>query len=191
MTRSLLVVSCLFLAALPVRAQEQKWDAFGGYQFTAFQVLQGYAAQPPKAKGNGWDAAFGYSINDWLGVKADFSGSYGSGGTQLGVSNGPANLYTFTFGPSLSLATQSLRTQNVRPFVEFLAGGYRNQVQYFSNAPLEGLALMAGGGIDAQFREHLAWRIEADWLGFMSGTNGFSYGSKSNFRFSTGLVIRF
>ena len=187
MTRLLFVVGCLLITALPLRAQDQKWDAFGGYQFTAFQVLHGFAAQPPKVKGNGWDAAFSYSINDWLVAKADFSGSYGSGGSQLGVSNGPANLYTYTFGPTVSLPT----SQNVRPFVEFLAGGYRNQVQYFSNSPFQGLALMAGGGADAQVGRHLAWRVEADWLGFMSGTGIFNYGSKTNFRFSTGVVIRF
>jgi hypothetical protein len=186
MVRLLVLVGCVLLAALPLRAQE-KWEAFGGYQFTAFQVLHGFAAQPPKAKGNGWDAALSYNIKDWLGVKADFSGSYGSGGTQLGVSNGPASLYTYTFGPTLSLPSQK-----VRPFVEFLAGGYKNQVQYFANTPFSGLALIAGGGVDAQVGRHLAVRVfDADWLGFMSGTNGFSYGSKSNFRVSTGLVIRF
>lgn len=188
MTRLLIVIGCLLLA-LPVRAQDQKWDAFGGYQFTAFQVLQGYAAQPPKAKGNGWDAALGYRINGWLGVKADFSGSYGNGGTQLGVNNGPANLYTYTFGPTLSYVS---RDAKARLFAEFLAGGYRNHVQYFPNSPLQGLALMVGGGGDVDVGKHMGVRVfEADWLGFMSGTNGSSYGSKSNFRLSTGLVIHF
>ena len=186
MIRPLVLVGCIFLAGLPLRAQE-KWEAFGGYQFAAFQVLHGFAGQPPKAKGNGWNAALSYNIKDWLGVKADFSGSYGSGGTQLGVSNGPASLYTYTFGPTLSAPSQK-----VRPFAEFLVGGYKNQVQYFAGAPFSGLALMAGGGVDAQVGRHLAVRVfDADWLGFVTGTNGFSYGSKSNFRISTGLVIRF
>lgn len=188
MTRLLFLVGCVLLAALAVKAQDQKANAFVGYQFTAFQVLHGFAAQPPKAKGNGWDAALSYSVNNWLGLKADFSGSYGSGGTQLSVSNGPASLYTFTFGPTVSVPTK-----NVKPFVEFLAGGYRNQVQYFSNSPFQGWALMAGGGVDAQVGKRLAWRVfDADWLGFMSGyAQGFGYGSKTNFRISTGLLIRF
>lgn len=187
MIRPLLVLGCLLLAALPVRAQEQKWEAFGGYQFTHFQTPAGFSG-PSKTNGNGWDGAFGYSINNWLGVKADFSGSYGNGGTQLGVSNGPANLYTYTFGPTFSAPA----SPNVRFFVEFLAGGYHDYVQYFSNVPLAGVALIAGGGADARIGKHLAVRVfDADWLGFMSGSSVGNSGSKSNFRFSTGLVIRF
>lgn len=184
----LLVVCCVLLAALPLSAQDGKWEAFGGYQFTSFQVLHGYAYQPPKAKGNGWDAAMGYRINNWLGVKADVSGSYGSGGTQLGVSNGPASLYTYTFGPTFSTPPN----QKVRAFAEFLSGGYREQVQYFSNTPFQGVALMAGGGIDAQVKRHLAVRVfEVDWIGFMSGANLSGSSSKSNVRLSIGLIYRF
>jgi len=187
MIRAWLVAGCLLLTALPAGAQSEKWEAYGGYQFTAFQVLHGFAAQPPKVKGNGWDAAFGYSINQWVGLKADFSGSYGTGGTQLGVSNGPANLYTYTFGPVFSLPTP-----RVKPFVEFLGGGYHNWVQYFSNQPFQGWALMAGGGLDEPGGKHLAWRVfEADWLSFVSGTGSFNYGSRTNFRISTGLIIHF
>lgn len=187
MTRPLLVVGCLLLAALPVSAQGQKWEAFGGYQLTHFQTPYGFSG-PSKTNGNGWDAALGYSINDRLGLKADFSGSYGKGGTQLGVSNGPANLYTYTFGPTFSAPA----SPNVRLFAEFLAGGYHDWVQYFSNSPLGGVALMAGGGVDAQVRRHLAVRVfDVDWIGFMSGSSLGTSGSKSNFRFSAGLVIRF
>jgi len=184
----LVIIGCVLLAPLPLRAQDQKWDAFGGYQFTSFQVLHGFAGQAPKVKGNGWDASLSYRIKSWLGAKADFSGSYGSGGNQLGVSNGPASLYTYTFGPVVSAKS----SPKVRPFAESLAGGYKNQVQYFSATPFSGLALIAGGGVDARIGRHLAVRVfEADWLGFMTGNNGFSRGSKSNFRLSTGLVIRF
>lgn len=187
MNRTLLILSCSFLLAPSAFAQQNKADAFVGYQFTSFQVLHGFAAQPPKVKGNGWDASLSYNIKDWLGLKADFSGSYGSGGTQLGVSNGPASLYTYTFGPTLSVPAKGWK-----PFAEFLAGGYHNQVQYFSNSPAQGLALMAGGGVDEEGGKHFAWRVfEADWLGFMSGTGIFAYGSKSNFRISTGMVVRF
>ena len=188
MIRPWVVAGCLLLATVPVRAQSQKWEAFGGYQFTSFQVLHGFAAQPPKAKGNGWDAAFEYSVNDWLGLKGDFSGSYGSGGTQLGVGNGPAHLYTYAFGPTFSAPA----SPNVKLFAEFLAGGYQNQVQYFSNSAAQGVALVAGGGVDAQVRRHLAIRVfEVDWIGSMSGSTLGTPGSKSNFRISTGLLIRF
>lgn len=187
MIRPLLLIGFVLLAAVPVRAQDQKWNAFIGYQFTDFQVLHGFAANPPKAKGNGVDAAVSYDITRWLAAKADFANSYGGGGTQLGVSNGTASLQTYTFGPEFSVPAQK-----VRPFVEFLAGGYKNQVQYFSTSPFSGLALMAGGGVDAQIRKHFAVRIfQFDWLGFMTGTGSFNSSTKSNFRFVTGLVIRF
>lgn len=188
MLRPFFVSACLLLAALPVRAQGQKFDLFGGYQFTSFQVLHGFAGNPPKSKGNGWDLAFSYHVNRWLGAKADFSGSYGSGGVQLGVSNGPTSLLTYTFGPIVSLPAR-----RVTPFAEFLAGGYAEQVQYFATTPFHGLALMAGGGVDAKIKNHFALRVfEVDWLGFMNGYSyGLGYGAKSNFRFSTGLVLRF
>lgn len=187
MIRPLVLIGCVLLGAVSVRAQDQKWNAFIGYQFTSFQVLHGFAANPPKAKGSGVNAAVSYNITRWMAAKADFANSYGSGGTQLGVSNGSASLLTYTFGPEFSVPAQK-----VKPFVEFLAGGYKNQVQYFSTSPFSGLALLAGGGVDAQIRKDFAVRIfQFDWLGFMTGTNGFSYGSKSNFRFVTGLVIHF
>lgn len=189
MIRSLLVAGFLLLFALPLRAQNQKFDVFGGYQFSSFQVLHGFAANPPKSKGNGWDVALNYNINHWLGAKADFSGSYGSGGVQLGVSNGPTSLLTYMFGPTVSAHVGKEAT----PFAEFLAGGYDEQVQYFATTPFHGFALMAGGGIDAQVYTRLAVRVfEADWLGMMNGYGSyFNYGARSNFRVSAGLVFQF
>lgn len=188
MVRPLLLTICLLLSALPLRAQDQKFDLFGGYQFTNFQVFHGFAASPPKSKGNGWNAAVAYHFNRWLAAKADLSNSYGSGGTQLGVSNGPASLITYTFGPTFS----AYSSPKGKLFGEVLVGGYSNQVQYFASESFHGLALMAGGGIDAQVGKRFAVRVlEVDWLGFMTGYGFFNYGTKSNFRVSTGLVFQF
>lgn len=187
MVRALLVIGCVLLAGLPVRAQGQKWEVYGGYQFTRFEV----PFSNLKASGNGWDVALSHDINDWVAAKVDVSGSYNGGRTYFaGVTTGALNLYTYMFGPTVSVHV----TGNFKFFGEFLAGGYRDYNQYFASSPAQGLALMAGGGVDEEGGKHFAWRvIEADWLPFVSGTQSFNYPStaiKSNFRISTGLVIR-
>jgi hypothetical protein len=101
MTRLLLVIGCVLLAGLPVCAQSQKWDAFGGRHFTNFKLS--YATQ--KVSGNGWDAALSYKINDWAAAKVDVSGSYSRGVTldNTTFNSGPVNLHTYTFGPVFSV----------------------------------------------------------------------------------------
>jgi len=184
MIRPWAVVGCLLLATVPVRAQSQKWEVYGGYQFSRFKL----AAANQMANGNGWDAALSYSINDWVAAKVDVGGSYSSGATLPGsISSGPASLHTYMLGP-----TFSARGEHVTPFVEILIGGYRDHVQILG-PPVGGWSLMGGGGADVHVAKHLAWRLETDWIGLMSGFP-YSYQhqySKTNFRFSTGLVIRF
>src|SRR5690348_15789900 len=154
MVRTFLLAAFLLLAVLPVKAQDQKWEAFMGYQFTSFQVLHGFAANPPKAKGNGFDASVNYRFKNWLGAKADLSYGSGSGGTQLGVSNGPTSLLTYTFGPVVSYTGKQFK-----PFGEFLIGRYSEQVQYFASTTFHGLALMAGGGADVRVGRQFAVRL--------------------------------
>jgi hypothetical protein len=51
-----------------------------------------------------------------------------------------------------------------------------------------GFALMAGGGVDLNFSEHLAFRAaQADWM-LVHGSGGTS---SKNARISTGIVFKF
>lgn len=166
-----------------MRAQSQKWEAFGGYQFTRFEL-----PFPAKVNGNGWGASLAYNINPWLAAKVDFSGSYNSGTNLLGYNIGLTSLLTYTLGPVVSVHP----ARNTRLFAEVLAGGYRDSNIQFTGSPEQGWTLMAGGGLDEGIGKRFAFRIcDVDWFRFMSGTGTYNYGSKTNFRFSTGVVIHF
>ena len=51
----------------------------------------------------GWEVAGQYNFTKLLGVKADFSGNYGTPLTVPGESTPSARAYSFLFGPVLSL----------------------------------------------------------------------------------------
>ena len=74
-------------------------EIFGGYQFTHLE---------PTLDANGWGAAVNGNFNRWLGVTADFSGTY----------KNSAHIYTYMFGPSFTA-----RTGRVSAFGHTLLGG--------------------------------------------------------------------
>jgi len=160
----------LFLALLscvPCLAQEdelKRIDIFAGYQ---------YAHLFPSENGQGWNMAATANLNRALGFTGDISGSYERGSA----------LYTYLVGP-----TVSVRTKWVRPFAHALVGvAHVNQSarSIFSNSATS-FADAIGGGIDYRLIPLVAWRVQADFL----QTRFFS-ATQDNFRFSTGLVLRF
>jgi len=162
--RTLTIVALSILAlTIPVAAQEERvpqGELFGGYQFTHLS---------PSLNAGGWKTAATGNLNRWLGVTADFSGSYKGGGY----------MYTYMFGP-----TFSARMKRLTPFAHALFGGAT-----FGGGGSGGAFSMAlGGGLDVNASRHLAVRlVQADWLMFYAdgGT------AKKNVLASTGLVFRF
>jgi len=146
-------------------------ELFGGYQFTHIGGVGGVNT-------NGWNAALTGNVNRWFGVTADFSGSYkGAGGLS-------AKAHTFTFGPQFSL-----RSGRVTAFAHVLAGGFHASGGFEDlSAGTRGLAVLAGGGIDARVNARLAVRLfQADWL--LWRTQGIT--EKQNARISAGVVFCF
>jgi hypothetical protein len=173
MRKVVLLIALLGVFSLLAVAEETpKAEVFGGYQFThisAFGQSENF---------NGWNASLTGNFNKYFGVAGDFSGSYK---TISGVS---AKVYTYTFGPVLSLNHEG----KLNPFVHALFGGAHVSAGSGSGNSQNGMSMEIGGGADAKVSPHFAVRlIQADWVYYHF--NG--VGESKNVRISTGLVFRF
>jgi hypothetical protein len=97
-----------------------KAEMFGGYNYASSDVTS-----PGRTNLNGWNGAATANLNRWFGVKADFSGLYGSKsvGNILGAPCPPfcnavnvrTHIHTFLFGPQLSLSNGQVHAFCTRP----------------------------------------------------------------------------
>jgi hypothetical protein len=63
------------------------------------------------------------------------------------------------------------RTGRFQPWAHFLAGGAHDRFTQADNpASFNALAIMGGGGLDIQWRPHIAFRVQADYLGTRFGS---------------------
>ena len=183
---SLVVLSVSLV--VPLVAQDStKVELFGGYQYLRMDNADGGGIG---INANGWDTSATFGLRKHFGLGVDVSGNYK---TQLSSgSNFPVDvhLYTYTFGPVVSWHSGF--------FAHALLGGAHgvpSGCALNSGSPDEcgsgvynGFATMLGGGLEVKVRKSIAIRIfELDWvnLPFKDG------GGSSNFRFATGLVVRF
>ena len=156
-----LLVGLCAIFSLSARAQD-KVELFGGFSYMRFL----------SSNLNGWEISGQYKFTDWLGGVADFDGHYGS------FSGIDTSTYTFLFGPQISLPSR------VSPFGHVLLGGAHNSTGGFG---ISSFSMALGGGVDAELTDRIHWRlIQMDYL-----LTQFGGGSQNNFRFSTGILIRF
>ena len=159
--RILLVFGLSVFASLSAQAQD-KAELFGGFSYMRFH----------SSNLNGWEIAGQYKFTDWLGAVADFDGHYGS------INGIGTSTYTYLFGPQIS------HPSSVSPFGHLLLGGAHNSTGGFGSSSF---SMALGGGIDAELVHGIHWRlIQGDYL-----LTQFRGGSQNNFRFSTGIVLRF
>lgn len=162
-----LLVGLFSLSALAAENDHPKAEFYGGYQFTRFEGGTNF---------NGFNFGATGNLNQSFGITGDFSASYKS---IEGVS---LHNYTYTFGPQLALRANKAYT----PFVHALIGGSR-----FSSPDVDGsvngMALLAGGGVDINVNRYAAVRAGADWM--MLHSNGTT--SSKNFRMPIGIVFKF
>ena len=135
-------------------------EIYGGYQFTSTDG--GWHA-------NGWNTAANMYIWKNVGVTGDFSGVYKSG----------SNLYTYTFGPTVSAPKG-----NFSPYAHALFGGAHAATGGFGDS---GMAMLFGGGLDLGKHKLVFRAVQFDWM--VLRFNGFT--DKNNMRVNTGLVYRF
>lgn len=172
--RKLIVVACILgLFAVSAFAAESenypKAEFFAGYQYSHLEG--GFNA-------NGFDFTGVGNFNENFGIAADLGSSFT---TEAGVSY---HNYTYTFGPQLALRANKAYT----PFVHALIGGDHASASFAGvSATGNGFAFLAGGGVDFNYSQHVAFRASADWMMFHS--NGSS--SSKNFRMPIGVVFKF
>lgn len=172
--RKLMVAVCFLglLAASAMAAESgsyPKAEFFGGYQYSHLEG--GFNA-------NGFSFAGTGNFNNTFGITGDFGSSFN---TQGGVS---FHNYTYTFGPQLSLRANKGYT----PFVHALVGGDRATASFAgASASSNGMALLAGGGVDININQYLAFRGSADWMMLHSSGNT----SSKNYRMPIGIVVKF
>jgi hypothetical protein len=174
MRKVVLLIALLGVFSLLAVAQETpKAEVFGGYQFTHI------SAGGQSENFNGWNGSLTGNFNKYFGVAGDFSGSYKS------ISGVSVKVYTYTFGPVLSLNHGG----KLNPFVHALFGGAHASASFGgSGAGTNGFSMMMGGGADAKVSRHLAVRLfQADWVYYRFQ----GVGESKNVRLSTGLVFRF
>lgn len=184
----LFVVVAAFSGCL--MAQDSKVDIFAGYQYLHNgNVDVNGETEPGTSQGyNGWDVAPAFNFSKFLGVQADISGTYA---TVNGVST---HVYTYTGGPLVFVGLGPFK-----PYAHVLVGGARLSAGESSvSVSTNGYTVMFGGGLDVKASRLLAIRLgQVDWLYYhFSGFSGNnftspSFSGASNFRFSTGLVLRF
>lgn len=75
----------------------------------------------------------------------------------------PGDREHFTFyGGGLRVQKRGGKFQ---PWAHVLAGGTHIRLnQFIGPASFNGFGLMAGGGVDIQWKSHISWRVEADFL---------------------------
>jgi len=151
----------------------------------------------------GWEVSGQYNFTHLLGLKADFTGNYGTPLTIPGLSTPAARSYSFLFGPVVSL-----HSGRMTPFVHALFGG--NHISIDASPPPAGLnspaisetafAMAFGGGVDYKLTRHFGLRPgQFDYLytnhcvsvagACQLGVAGTPAAHQNNFRFATGVTI--
>jgi hypothetical protein len=162
----------LFLTAAVAQSQE-KIDLFAGYSHYHLDSL-------PVGELNGWELSGQYKFFRWLGGVADVSGDYGNVRDEANPAQtflASTSVHSFLFGPQIVLPAR------VSPFGHVLGG-----VTHVSgiNQSYNPGTLALGGGLDVKVIPKVAVRvIQGDFI-----RTYFPY-AIYNYRFSTGVVIRF
>jgi opacity protein-like surface antigen len=222
---SILLLFCFAVCASVFAQEYPRAEVFGGYSYLhmdtqgvtgssldqlcntvtvgncplRFQVHPGF---------NGWEAAGQFNLNSWFGLKADFSGHYGTLVTaqltsasvsrirSLNFSTPRQSKYDFLFGP-----VASYRKHGYTPFVHGLFGDEHvsfGNFQIPSGIPIptplpsiqshDYFAFVLGGGVDIRVAKHVLVRAgEFDYQFVKQSGNSGSH--QNDFRISTGVVF--
>jgi hypothetical protein len=178
----------------------QRFNAFAGISYSGYGPNLSFFPQlpsSPKIRHSlyGWNGSLEVKVLPVLGIVADFSGHYGNetiGSLLLCRGGGPppfaspctenesASLYTFTFGPQVSLPLGRFK-----PYAHALFGGALYRELAFFGGSDTSFADELGGGVDVSVIPWVAWRVQADAL-----QTRFS-SLQNSLRLSTGVVFRF
>ena len=195
----LIAIVCVLLFFTAARGNAQRFSAFGDYSYSGYgpNIAQFLLRGSPKISHslNGWNGSLEVKVLPVLGIVADFSGLYGNEtigslifcrgplpptATPNCTENASVSLYTFTFGPQVSLPLGRFK-----PYAHALFGGALYRELTFLG-PYTLFADELGGGVDVSVIPRLAWRVQADTLQTLENSS-----LRSSLRLSTGVVFRF
>ena len=200
MGRRLLLPSFIaMLATLALGLSNSRANLYVGYSFLSndpqvFSAIgEGSYFSTGRANLNGWNVSGEVKVFHWVGLVADFNGTYGSIPIRFIVMPPPTtvdtHVYTYLFGPRVSV-----QIGRVRPFAETLIGADSQSLHSdFDSVRQTHLASAFGGGADISLIGRLAWRLEADYLRsrHLSDVPLNPEPTQQNSRVSTGIVFRF
>jgi opacity protein-like surface antigen len=144
---------------------------------------------------NGWNASAELKLLPWIGGVADIGGNYGNSTFTPSCEvivpcpapfEARARVNTYLFGPRVSLSVGRFR-----PFAQVLVGaaqihGHGSSGTFNLSASDTALGTAVGGGLDYKLIPLIGWRLQGDYL-----HTRFFDSNQNNFRFSTGIVLRF
>jgi opacity protein-like surface antigen len=157
-----------------------KAEVFAGFQYGRINDLR---AVNTGLNTSGFTVEGTYNVNKVLGVVADFGASY---------SNKQTNLYSYMFGPRVSLRNNS----RITPFAHALFGGAHasrvpaNTPGTFKSA--SGFAMALGGGLDVKLTQRVSLRpFQGEYYYTRIGVNNLQRDSQSHLRLSFGVNFTF
>jgi Outer membrane protein beta-barrel domain len=162
-----LVAVILFLLTTAAAAQGPKGNVFFGYSYQRTDLASNNGVNL-----NGWEGSLEGKVLPWVGIVADVSGHYGS--------DADASVYTFLFGPRVSVSVGKLT-----PFAHAMFGAGHESLNAVSASDTS-FATALGGGVDYKLIPAVGWRFQGDFV----QTRFFS-NTQNDFRFSTGIVLHF
>jgi outer membrane immunogenic protein len=172
----------LFLFSLSASAQEgSKVDLFGGYSFVNTSPSNGISS----FTANGGVASAALNFTSWLSGVAEAGGVHA---TSIGGVDVDATAATFMVGPKIS----AFRRSSFSPFAQALFG-FVHTNPGFSETPINHntFSMAPGIGLDWNAWSHLGIRLgQVDYL-FTRMPTSANQVNWNNFRYSTGIVIRF
>lgn len=207
--RNCICIVILLAFATAASAQSKRFAVFAGYSSEADVTFAPASSIPISLPGlslNGWNGSVEFRLLRFLEVVGDVAGHYGSYGATLGCEaivvcvpvgvNVNSDLYSFLAGPQVSASLWRFT-----PFAHVLLGlAHINQttnitfVKGLANSDMS-FADGIGGGFDLRIVSIVHWRFQGDLIQtrFFSGQSPFNFltNTQSNFRGSTGVVLRF
>jgi opacity protein-like surface antigen len=162
-------------------------NVFFGYSFENSD-WSGLSSGLNRPNLSGWEASLEGKVFPHIGIVADLSGHYGSESFTAATPSGTTDVNVtgheleVLFGPRVSIPVGKLT-----PFVEaFFGVAHIHNGGDFPSSSNTSFGTALGGGLDYRIIRPIAVRVEADYL-----QTRFFNTTQDNFRFSTGVVVRF
>jgi hypothetical protein len=196
MRRSTLAGICMLAFAVPLLAQNNTAELFGGFGFTIANPETNIARQNM----DGWvGSAAGY-VNRWFGVGAEFSGQFGSIPAPSGITSPNLSFkeYSYVAGPQF----RYLNRARIQSSFRLMVGGVFGQVNLPSTATPAAISQLGAVNylgfnqtkfaalfavpVDISVSRLIAIRVEPGLY-----LTNFNQSGQGNFRVSIGPVFRF